>query len=66
MKDGMNGKILQKLIELFSELQSKDGMAKPEQEMEMEIEPGGEQKGKVEMLSIEAKPKGDFDKMKGC
>jgi hypothetical protein len=66
--NGMNENILDKLIEFFTKL----GEAKQEGEpLDKELADTGDTEGKdpkdgkLEMLSIEAKPKMDLDKLKG-
>lgn len=71
---GMKGNILEKLIEFFSNLQENEGAEKDQGELVpghegsegIAKEMGEQPKGKLEMLSIQAKPKDAFDKMKGC
>lgn len=69
----MKGAILDKLLEFFSKLENESGekdmgesMPGHEEGESMGKELGEQPKGKIEMLSIQAKPKEGLDKLKGC
>ena len=65
MQEGMRNKLLQKLLDFIQ--QYPDEQMGEEGDESIEMPENAKPKGKIEMMAIEAKPKGDLkDIMKGC